>query len=208
MRPVTVDHHHVSAANPDFQSVHDQFRPRVLRYLARLVGEGEVEDLTQSVMLKVSERLHDFRGDSSVSTWIYRIATNAALDKLRGKAIQPLTDTEFEFNEDDVPPAAQTASVETTAIREEMNACIREFIERLPETHKTVMVLSELEGFKNAEIAAILGVSLDTVKIRLHRAREKLRKELDTGCHFYRDECDELACDRKPTAAIVFRRRR
>jgi RNA polymerase sigma-70 factor, ECF subfamily len=192
----------------DFESIHDHFRPRVLRYLTRLVGECEAEDLTQSVMLRVSEGLRDFRGDSSVSTWIYRIATNAALDKLRAKTIQPASETELESDSDDVPPAAQTASVENTAIREEMDACIREFIERLPETYKTVMVLSELEGFTNAEIAAISGVSLDTVKIRLHRAREKLRKEFDAGCSFYRDECDDLACDRKPTAAIVFRRRR
>jgi RNA polymerase sigma-70 factor, ECF subfamily len=197
----------VSTAGLDFQSVHDRFRPRVLRYLSRLVGEGEAEDLTQSVMLKVSAGLHDFRGDSSVSTWIYRIATNAALDKLRGTTVQPLGDAEPESDSDDVPPAAQSESVEKTAIREEMNACIREFIERLAATHKTVMVLSELEGFKNAEIAAVLGVSLDTVKIRLHRAREKLRKELAAGCTFYRDECDELACERKPTAPVVFRRR-
>ena len=78
-----------------------------------------------------------------------------------------------------------------------MNACIREFIERLPENYKTVVVLSELEGFKNGEIAAILGISLDAVKIRLHRAREKLRKTLQTGCSFYRNADDELACDRK-----------
>ncbi len=176
-----------------------------MRYLARLVGEGEAEDLAQSIMLKISESLHDFRGESSLSTWIYRIATNAALDSLRGKARETITEAELE-SEDDVPPAAQTPSVETSAIREEMNACIREFIERLPENYKTAMVLSEIEGFKNAEIAAILGISLDTVKIRLHRAREKLRKELDAGCSFYRDECDELACERKPSP-IVFRRR-
>lgn len=197
----------MGAASLDFQSVHDRFRPRVLRYLARLAGEAEAEDLTQSVMLKVSEGLPGFRGDSSLSTWIYRIATNAALDTLRRKAIPPSTDSGLEGEDGDPLPEAQSASVETTAIREEMNACIREFIERLPETHKTVMVLSELEGFKNAEIATILGISLDTVKIRLHRAREKLRKELDAGCHFYRDECDELACDRKPIAAISFRPR-
>lgn len=197
----------MSTAAFDFQSVHDRFRPRVLRYLSRLVGESEAEDLTQSVMLKISEALPDFRGDSSVSTWIYRIATNTALDKLRGKTVQIASSTELDSDETDVPQAAQSESVETAAIREEMNACIREFIERLPESHKTVMVLSELEGFKNAEIAAILGITLDTVKIRLHRAREKLRKELETGCHFYRDECDELACDRKPTATIAFRPR-
>ena len=189
----------------DFQTVHDRFRSQVLRYLTRLVGETEAQDLTQSVMLKVSEGLSSFRGDSSLSTWIYRIATNTALDTLRRKTSQPLGEVDLEADETDVPEEAQTASTEKTAIREEMNACIREFIERLPQDYKTVMVLSELEGFQNAEIAAVLEISLDTVKIRLHRAREKLRKSLGNGCNFYRDECDELACDRKPTTTIEFR---
>lgn len=191
----------------DFQVVHERFRSRILRYLTRLVGEGAAEDLTQSVMLKVSEGLPDFRGDSSLPTWIYRIATNAAFDRLRRKAPAAPAETDLEFDEADVPLAAQTASVETTAIRGEMNACIREFIERLPQNYKTVMVLSELEGFKNDEIGAILGLSLDTVKIRLHRAREKLRKELQAGCSFHRDEDGDLGCDRKPTATISLRKR-
>lgn len=190
-----------------FQAVHERFRSRVMRYLTRLVGDGDAEDLTQSVMLKVSEGLPNFRGDSSLSTWIYRIATNTALDRLRRKTIQAPDETEVEWDEADVPQGAQTPSVETTAIREEMNACIREFIERLPENYKTVMVLSELEGFKNDEIAAILGLSLDTVKIRLHRAREKLRKDLGLGCSFHRDEEGEFACDRKSSTAIEFRQR-
>lgn len=198
----------MSAPNLDFKSLHDQFRARVLRYLARLVGEAEAEDLTQSVMLKVNEGLSGFRGDSSVSTWIYRIATNVALDKLRQKRTQPLTETEHEFDEDELPPVAQSASVETTAIREEMSACIGEFVARLPENYKTVMILSDLEGFKNDEIAAMLGLTLDTVKIRLHRAREKLRKDLEAGCTFYHDEGAELACDRKPAAPLTFSPRR
>jgi RNA polymerase sigma-70 factor, ECF subfamily len=89
-----------------------------------------------------------------------------------------------------------------------MSACIRDFIERLPENYKTVMVLNEIEAFKNDEIAAILELSLDTVKIRLHRARERLRQDLERGCNFYRDESAELACDRKPVAAVRFRPRR
>ena len=191
-----------------FESLHDQFRSRVLRYVARLVGEADAEDVTQAVMLKVNEGLARFRGDSDVSTWIYRIATNAAIDKLRGKRIQAVSETELESDSDNVPSAAQTASVETTAIREEMSACIAEFVTRLPENYKTVMILSDLEGFKNDEIASILGLNLDTVKIRLHRAREKLRKELEAGCNFYRDESEELACDRKPIAAVTLRPRK
>lgn len=192
----------------DFKSLHDQFRPRVLRYATRLVGDADAEDVAQSVMLKVSEGLSGFRGGSSISTWIYRIATNEVVDKLRQKASQPLTDTGYEFDEGDLPLAAQSPSVETAAIRGEMSACIGEFVDRLPDNYRTVMVLSEIEGFTNGEIAAILELPLDTVKIRLHRAREKLRKDLKAGCNFYRDEGAELACDRKPPAPIIFRRRR
>jgi RNA polymerase sigma-70 factor (ECF subfamily) len=78
-----------------------------------------------------------------------------------------------------------------------MNKCIRDFVENLPASYRSVIVLSELEGFKNDEIAEILGVPLHTIKIRLHRARAKLRKELETHCSFYRDDQNELACDLK-----------
>jgi len=198
----------MNTTSVDFKSLHDQFRPRILRYVTRLVGEAEAEDVTQSIMLKVNKGLTGFRGDSAISTWIYRIATNVALDKLRQKAVQPLAEPGYDFDEQDLPSAAQTPSVETAAIREEMSACIGEFVARLPENYKTVMTLSELEGFTNAEIADILGLTLDTVKIRLHRAREKLRKDLEAGCDFYRDERAEFACDRKPVAPIAFSRHR
>ena len=184
----------------DFQSIDDEFRPKILRYLSRLAGEHEAEDLTQIVMLKISSGLPDFRGESSLATWIYRVATNTALDRLRSSHSSPV-EPQLEQREDD-PFEAELPSAESAAIRGEMNACIREFIERLPESYKAVMVLSELEELKNAEIAAILGVSLDTVKIRLHRARQKLRLDLQTGCSFYRDTRHELACDRIPAVVI------
>ncbi len=193
----------MSAPSVDFKFVHDQFRPRILRYVTRLVGEAEAEDVTQSVMMKINDGLSGFRGDSTLSTWIYRIATNVALDRLRQKAVGPVTEPGYEFDENDLPPAAYGPSVETTAIRDEMNACISEFVDRLPEHYKTVMILSEIEGFKNGEIAAILALSVDTVKIRLHRAREKLRKDLEAGCSFDHDDNAELVCDRKPAVAPI-----
>jgi RNA polymerase sigma-70 factor (ECF subfamily) len=181
----------------EFQLIHDSFRPRVLRYLTRVVGQRDAEDLTQAVMLKVCNGLPSFRRESSLSTWIYRIATNAALDKLRGPARDHVQEDESDGEEGVVPIDAQSPSAETTAIREEMNSCIREFVDRLPTDYKTVIVLSEVEGFKNAEIAAILHISLDAVKIRLHRAREKLRDDLQHGCSFDHTGDGELACDRK-----------
>ncbi len=67
----------------------------------------------------------------------------------------------------------------------------------LPETYRTVAVLSEIEGLKDSEIATILGLSIGTVKIRLHRAKENLRKLLSANCNFYRTDCNELACEPK-----------
>ena len=78
-----------------------------------------------------------------------------------------------------------------------MNSCIRNFIESLPENYKSVVILSELEELKNHEIADILNITLDTVKIRLHRARAQLRKKLESNCSLYQNEQNELSCDLK-----------
>ena len=70
----------------NFEQVHADFRPQVQRYLARMVGEQEAEDLTQEVFVKINRALGTFRGESKLSTWVYRIATNTALDRLRDQA--------------------------------------------------------------------------------------------------------------------------
>jgi RNA polymerase sigma-70 factor (ECF subfamily) len=188
----------------EVQKIYRTFRPRIVRYLTRLVGEQEAEDVAQEVFVKVSQGLENFRGESQLSTWIYRIGTNAALDRLRRRPFQRLGENKLpgdptsEGEADADEGAVQKGtSVEQKVIRKEMNECIRDFIEKLPQNYRAVLTLSELEGLKNTEIAEILGITLDTVKIRLHRARAKLRKELQTHCSFYRNEQNELACDLK-----------
>ena len=188
----------------DFHKIHDDFRPRILRYLTRMVGEGEAEDLTQEVFARIGRALKSFRGESKLSTWIYQIATNIAVDRLRRSSARPgdekrlPIETILESEEDkEIWTGEQTPSTEQRIIRQEMNGCIREIIETLPQTYRSVIVLSELEGFKDTEIANILGLSLQATKIRLHRARTRLKEELKTACVFYRDERNEFACDRK-----------
>ena len=75
-----------------------------------------------------------------------------------------------------------------------------EFVDRLPANYRAVLVLSEIEGFANREIAEITGLSLETVKIRLHRARLKLHAALEHGCTIQRDDRNEVACDRRPAS--------
>jgi RNA polymerase sigma-70 factor (ECF subfamily) len=192
----------------DFQNIYQTFHPKIKRYLSRLVGESESEDLIQEVFLKVNQKLKTFRGESrALSTWVYRIATNVALDRVRSPSFQKMVrdrlskdsvaEGEIATEVKVVWTGMKAPSIEQQLIRKEMNECIRDFIEKLPENYRAVLILSELEGQKNQEIAEILGLSLDTVKIRLHRARAKLKKELETHCNFYRDERNELACDLK-----------
>lgn len=196
-----------SGTDLDFQSIYKTFHPKIVRYLTHMVGRRDAEDLTQEVFVKVNQALKTFRGESQLSTWIYRIATNVALDKLRspsfrqtgGKSLSgdSIGESEIEIMDKNPWTGENTPSIETFVVRKEMNQCIRGVVEKLPESYRTIVVLSELEGFRDDEIAEILGVSLNTAKIRLHRARARLKKDLEAHCNFYRDERNEFACDLK-----------
>jgi RNA polymerase sigma-70 factor (ECF subfamily) len=186
----------------EFEEVYEEFYPEILRYLSRMAGEEVAEDIAQETFVKVNRGLESFKGGSKLSTWVYRIATNAALDRLRSPALKhtvelPMLDEGAEGGDMDAWSDEKRPAPDQTAIRREMNECIREFIEKLPPDFKTVIVLSEIEGFKNREIADTLDISLDNVKMRLHRARAGLKNELEEGCSFYHDERNTLACDRK-----------
>lgn len=193
-------------SDQSFDDVFSEFHPRILRYAAKMTSPEEAEDITQEVFLKVSRALEGFKGESSLSTWIYRIATNTALDKLRSptrKSLEPLPLSELEAMDKSVWIDERVSS-EAESIRDEMNQCIREFIERLPIDYRAVLLLSELEGMKNREIADVLDISLETAKIRLHRGRARLKKELEKGCDFYQDNERGLSCDRKEDTPIKF----
>lgn len=176
----------------EFEQIHAAFRPKVHRYLVRLVGEYEAEDLTQEVFVRVSQALKTFRGESELSTWIYRIATNAAIDRLRSPSFKKTVldrtadaanlDGEREIEDRNTWTGEKVPPVEQQVYRKEMNDCISDYIHKLPETYRTVLVLSEFEDLSNNAIAEILGVTLETVKIRLYRAREKIKAELAANC--------------------------
>jgi len=190
---------------PIFSDIYDQFHSKILNYLKRLVGDQEADGVAQVVFEKISQNLNSFKGESKLSTWIYRVATNTALDKLKSSSykyspsgpLAPLPIHAPEIEKTVSENTGATSSTDKKIIRDEMNECIREFVDRLPPDYRTIITLNELEGFTNKEIAEILQISLDTAKIRLYRARAKLKKSLKSGCDFYHDERSELACDRK-----------
>lgn len=173
-------------------------RPALVRFLARMVGEADAEDVTQTVMANAARAFSGFRGDSSPRTWLYRIATNAGRDLLRSR-VAPASEAEATDATDELPDTSDQASQERRLLREEMNRCVAGLLDRLPESYRTVLALSDCEELSDAEIADIMGVSVGAAKIRLHRARARLKEELERCCSFYRDERSVLCCDRKET---------
>jgi RNA polymerase sigma-70 factor (ECF subfamily) len=177
----------MDVSEQDFQNIYDTYQLRILRYLVRLVGEPEAEDLAQEVFAKVSQALQSFRGGSQLSTWLYRIATNAAIDRIRTASFrQPaelsLLEDSAETQDKDVWTGEETPSIEQQLMRKERYDCFVEYVKRLPPNYRTVVVLSELEEMPNNQIAEILGLSLEVVKIRLHRGRTRLLQELKAHC--------------------------
>jgi RNA polymerase sigma-70 factor (ECF subfamily) len=190
------------ASNYDFNKIYNEYYPIVLRYITRIVGENESEDVAQDVFDKVNRNLGEFQGKSKLSTWLYRIATNTAIDRTRSAAYRynkkkiaieegATPDSQLSL-EDREPP-----STDQVVIQKEMRDCINEHIEALPPDYKTVIVLSDLEGLANKEIAEILDITVENAKVRLHRARAKLKAILDEACEFYYTDKNTLACDLK-----------
>jgi RNA polymerase sigma-70 factor (ECF subfamily) len=192
----------------DFEKLHARFRPKIHTYLCRLAGESEADDLCQEVFVKVERSLGSFRNEAQLSTWIYRIATNSFHDRLRSPSFKqkskehPIEIDDHTLEDRDFITQQQKPGIDQQVIRSEMNDCIRGYIDQLSEDYRTVLLLSEEEGFKNREIAEILQISLDNVKIRLHRAKAKLKESLQSNCDFYLDERSEIACDRKQQCDI------
>jgi RNA polymerase sigma-70 factor, ECF subfamily len=183
----------------DFASIYRGYQPKVQRYLSNLTGEEDARDLTQVVFHKISWSLGSFRGQSTLSTWIYRIATNTARDHAASSASKQRS-LELPFDEnaslDDLPQIGDPGT-DRQYFRHEMNACIRGVINQLPENYRTILFLSEIEELTNMEVAETLNLSLETVKIRLQRARAALRKAMQCECSLYHDERNELMCDKK-----------
>lgn len=194
------------------EKLHREHGDRIRRYLARLVGAADAEDLEQDVFEKVQRAIDKFRNDSRVLTWLYRVATNVAIDRLRS------AERRAELERDDadaVPPsgvgtsdATNERSLDGDVDRERMRECIMRVVEQLPPSQRAVILLGELRGLSDREMADALGISLGAAKIRLHRARRALKAALESACTFERDEGNEFACAPKVAALVSLPRRR
>jgi len=188
--------------NKNFENIYYDFEKTVYNYILRMVKDQDIaQDLTQDTFIKIHQNFNTFRGESSLSTWIYRIATNTYLDYFRSAGhnkslktdeLQP--DNEDELLGDEID---KVLSIDEQVIKTEMNDCIRGFLNNLSDEYRAVIVLHDLQGLKNQEVADVIDVSLDIAKIRLHRARKKFQKVLVNNCDFYKDSESSVSCVKK-----------
>jgi RNA polymerase sigma-70 factor (ECF subfamily) len=182
----------------NYTEIYELYSPKILRYLNSTFSIEDSEDLLQDIFIKIFNSLKSFRKKSSVKTWIYKIATNSIIDKLKSKKYkfhksQANLDTDgIHYNNKHFSP-----TLGKQIEKDEMYDCIRQFIEELTEKNKIVFVLNQYEGFSNSEIAEILQISIDSVKIRLHRAKETLKASLKKNCTVYFDDDGDITCEPK-----------
>lgn len=160
----------------------NQHERMVYNLALRLVGnEEDAENILQETFLKVLESLSTFKGNSQLSTWIYRIATNFALMHLRSKKKTFVSIDEYPLDEMQNFESFYQKNEEDplkNVINSELREHLSEAIEQLPPKFKTVFVLKDIEGLSLKEISSMLSMSLPAVKSNLHRARVFLRNKL------------------------------
>jgi len=164
----------------------ERYADRVYRLATRITGSREdAEEVVQDALWTVGRKINTFKGDSAFGSWLYRIAANAAYMKLRARRGK-----NREIALDEVMPALDSGGihfepvddwsprVDDRALQSELRSVLESAIGDLPPDYRTALVLHDLEGVSNPDIADTLGISLPAVKSRVHRSRLFLRKRL------------------------------
>lgn len=145
--------------------------------LRMCANQEDAQDCLQEAMLRIYRSISGFKGQSSFSTWIYRVTMNTCLDELRKKknkqttSLDGLLDTGWSPSDDYDTPEHHT-------IEQERKKALHGAISELPEDMRSAVVLRDIQGFSYEEIAEMLGINVGTIKSRISRGREKLREKI------------------------------
>lgn len=169
-----------------FEQLLDHYQKPVYHQALRLVGNPEdAADVTQEVFIKVWKHLPSFRGESSFSTWLYRLTDNAALDLIRREK-KRRGDSSLDDEESALTLPADPAPTPHQAIEQkELHQAVADGLAQLSEEHRQVLVMREINGLSYEQIGSILDLSPGTVKSRIARARISLAKFLQKAGNFF-----------------------
>ncbi|MBD7965939.1 MAG: RNA polymerase sigma factor SigW [Bacillota bacterium] len=163
-----------------FEGIVDLFKDKIYRHCFRMVGNGhEAEDLAQETFLRAYRNISKYNSEYKFSTWIFRIATNLCIDRLRKKKPDYYLDAEVPGT-DGATMYSQLSSEEplpeeVVTENEEWNELQAEIM-KLPEKYRTAILLKYVEDLSLEEISKIMDIPVPTVKTRIHRGREALKK--------------------------------
>ena len=174
------------ARNKDFaafEELVDRYEDKIFRLAFRFVrNETEAKEIVQDTFLLVWRKLDTFKGDSQFGSWLYRVATNTALMRLRAQRRHPEISTEelpvdYLDNYGQLPAAGENWAKrpDDELQSDELRQRIQKAVDELPDIYRTVFLIRDVEGLSTEETAEVLEISIPTVKTRLHRARLALR---------------------------------
>jgi RNA polymerase sigma-70 factor, ECF subfamily len=159
-----------------FEDLYRAHSGRLYNVAYRMTGSAaDADDLLQEIFLLVYRRLDSFRGESSLGTWLYRLATNCCLDHLRSKAGRQQKVTGF-FEDLDAPEPRAPGSWRPDTVLDRME--LERAITQLPPSYRAAFVLHDVEGLEHHEVGDALGIAVGTSKSLVHKARARMRRLL------------------------------
>ena len=176
-----------------FEALVARHRDDVFALALRITrSEADAAEITQDTFLSAYQHLPQFRGDAAFGSWVYRIAANNALMRLRRQRVKQAAESELrgpEFNERgslvEPPNPSFVRAADEEMLDAELGAAIQRATDQLPESYRQVFLLRDVDGLSYEEIAAVTGESVAAIKSRLHRARLALREAIEA---FYREK--------------------
>lgn len=174
-----------------FELLINSYDKRAYNIAYRIMGnEEDAKDMAQEALLRVFRSIKDFKGQSSFSTWLYRIVTNVCLDELRRRKSEKYVSIDSTIQTDrgeiHMELCSEKETPESAYERVEQRELIANAIRELNEDYRSVIVLRDIQGFSYEEISNMLGCSLGTVKSRINRARTMLRDRLKSSMELSR----------------------
>ncbi len=176
-----------------FEALVERHQDHVYALAFRMLrSEADAAEVTQDAFLSAYQHLGDFRGDAQVGTWLHRIAANAAVSRLRKRKQAQAAEDELaapEFTErgglTEFPRPEWAKAAEDQVLDAELGEAIRRASDELPEAHREVFLLKDVDGLSYEQISEITGDSVPAIKSRLHRARLALREAIE---RFYKEK--------------------
>jgi RNA polymerase sigma-70 factor (ECF subfamily) len=157
----------------DIETIWMEYHAKLHRFIAsRVADPSTVDDILQEVFVKIHQRIGTLEDGARIQSWLYQVTRNAVIDYYRSQ--MPMAEI---LEEVSIPETSQIAALM------ELAECIRPRVERLPQINREAMLLSELEGLTQKEVAERLGLSLSGAKLRVQRGRTKLKELMMDCCH-------------------------